>query len=98
VQVSRVDLDARRIDFRPLDAIDEFDWPPLRRSAGRSRAARRTAALLAQAPGAQEDEGLFIPNSPRPNTGKKGGKPQHPSSHKAGKPSAAVTAKKAKRR
>ena len=95
VQVSRVDLDARRIDFRLLTE-DDVALP--QRGPGRSRAARRTAALLAAPAQQEDDEGFFIPNSPRPSAGKKGGKPQHPSSHKAGKPSAAVTAKKAKRR
>lgn len=60
VQVSRVDLDARRIDFRLVQ--DELSAvTPLQRGPGRSRAARRTAALLRQ----QEEEGVLVPAADR---------------------------------
>ena len=61
VQVSRVDLDARRIDFCLVR--DEDEAAPLpQRGPGRSRAARRTAALLQQ----QEGEGVVVPVTARP--------------------------------
>jgi ribonuclease R len=71
VQVSRVDLDARRIDFclvqeESKEGKEGKDLaaapPPPQRGPGRSRAARRTAALLQQ----QEQEemvGAFIPDA-----------------------------------
>ena len=60
VQVSRVDLDARRIDFRLVQEASTAAMPP-QRGPGRSRAARRTAALLQQQQ--DNDEGEFVPTS-----------------------------------
>ena len=58
VQVGRVDLDARRIDFRLVQ--DERTAASLpQRGPGRSRAARRAAALLQQ----QDDEDGFVPSA-----------------------------------
>ena len=70
VQVSRVDLDARRIDFclvqeeskEGKEGKDLAAAPLPQRGPGRSRAARRTAALLQQ----QEQEemvGALIPDA-----------------------------------
>ncbi len=68
VQVSRVDLDARRIDFclvqeeskEGKEGKDLAAAPPPQRGPGRSRAARRTAALLQQ----QEQEEMVGHSSP----------------------------------
>jgi hypothetical protein len=72
VQVSRVDLDARRIDFclvqeeskEGKEGKDLAAAPLPQRGPGRSRAARRTAALLQQQEQREQEEvGAFIPDA-----------------------------------
>ena len=96
VQVSRVDLDARRIDFclvqeeskEGKEGKDLAAAPLPQRGPGRSRAARRTAALLQQQEQREQEEvGAFIPDA----------RPEAPTFGKVGKaeqrvPSGAKTA------
>ncbi len=65
---SRVDLDARRIDFclvqeerRGKEGKDLAAAPPPQRGPGRSRAARRTAALLQQQEQERDGGGIHPP-------------------------------------
>ena len=96
VQVSRVDLDARRIDFclvqeeskEGKEGKDLAAAPLPQRGPGRSRSARRTAALLQQQEQREQEEvGAFIPDA----------RPEAPTFGKVGKaeqrvPSGAKTA------